>query len=477
MNRYQTERLPEPPGNFTEEARRTWYEAGLKLIKTRGLSDENLALLKDLCYWEEQKQLIMERIRAEQSADAGSAGKSVHLMNLRAIKQEMDQVRNTLGIVSETPATLENTPRIPDEAYQSLPEELGACCQTVSDPRKRDLLLLALVSTISGARLHTLTEHADGFNTLAINAFLIDNSGYASKLTAKVHQLAEGAGLRNAAQNNLITVQHPARDYEALRGNIAAAFKVQPQTGSGVDQEGAVCLTGDLELLRKIALNTAPEIIADFLVYSSGGNSKWQSHRPDQQSRTLNRALESLMIKVKKAGSMLSGRDQALLTDLTPQQWEMIDDTFAEKMEIIDQLGLPPALHTANNKAAIITVKLASLFAVMRTLETDVEKLKQADVITAAEDDVIAALWITDTSLKHSIRVFEELPGRSEPDRRGERFHQFYHILPVRFDTSEAMEFAGKMDIPARTSKRYLNKFIKEKKLVRLKRGRYEKVI
>src|SRR6056297_1523282 len=98
-NRYKT--VPEAPANLSDEARKLWYMAGLKLVKESRFDDDAYKLLSDLCYWEDQKLTTLERLRAAQ-AGAGSVTpkmtRSVALKNLKTIKTEIDQLRSELDI-------------------------------------------------------------------------------------------------------------------------------------------------------------------------------------------------------------------------------------------------------------------------------------------------------------------------------------------------------------------------------------------
>jgi hypothetical protein len=211
-------------------------------------------------------------------------------------------------------------------------------------------------------------------------------------------------------------------------------------------------------------------------VYCGEKETSWRSHRPDSASRALNRKVNELGGFLSELNELLLSREKPLILELTESQWQMIDDTFAEKMEIIEELALPAELKRANHKAAIFTLKLSILFSVIRWFDKDPDKITSQEFLVPDDDDVIAALWIADTCLKHAIRAYEQLPVESQSDAKGDRYYRFYNVLPPAFETSEAVELAGMMNIATRTAKRYLNTLIEEHKLKRVRKGVYQKV-
>ena len=217
-------------------------------------------------------------------------------------------------------------------------------------------------------------------------------------------------------------------------------------------------------------------VLSSFIVYCGEKELSWRSHRPDSASRALNRKVDELGSLLSELNELLLSREKPLVLELTESQWQMIDDTFAEKMEIIEELALPAELKKANHKAAIFTLKLSIIFSVIRGFDKDPDKITSQEFLIPEDDDVISSLWIADTCLKHAIRAYEQLPVESQADAKGDRYNKFYNVLPPVFETSEALELAGMMNIATRTAKRYLNTLIEEHKLKRLRKGVYQKV-
>lgn len=476
--------------------------------QARLLTEESLEKLSDLCYWEDQRFSVMQRLRDDQSATASPlvrAGRSVHLKNLKAIKREIEAVRNELQLEDTVNDPLSDIPAIPDEAYQNLPQQLSSCCALTEHPNEKDMLLLSLLSLSAGHLPNLLAEHANGYYPCSLNIFLADGSGAGKQLAGKMKALVlgrqPGTGKSNQAllTNLRDEVERDGGFRKTMRLAVETDFAQQlpevfPSSGQGqttslfervfttvpvvatpVTGFLSVLLTGDHGQFRNLSVKAGPSFYSPFLVYSAYSESKWQSNRPDRSTRTLSRHLAALMSDLEKIRSILSDRDEPVTVELTSGQWQMIDDTFAEKMEILNELGMPPELHTVNENAAIYTLKLTSICTTLRIFDEDPELL-YGEYLTPDDDDVIAALWITDTCLKHAIRLQDLLPGINEVDARGDRYLKYYNILPVAFETSDALELAEKLEIPPRSAKRYLNEMLDENKVTRVKRGQYQKI-
>lgn len=500
-------KLPDPPSHLSEESRQTWIDAGTNLLRAGRLNNESIEKVSDLCYWEDQRLSVLNKLRDDQ-VSAGRAGRSVHLKNLKAIKQEIDAIRDDLGLDHPEADRLANTPNIPDEAYQNLPPQLANCCSLPEDPDKKDILLLSLLPIVAAHLPSVLAEHANGYYLCSLNIFLVDGSGAGKQMTGKIKAFIQGEESDLKQQSSAVlqdlqeelaypgspsesrkkmrlTIENDTgsllRDEARVKGieqassvfnKVFAAVPLVVQPGSGYL---SVLMTGDRHPFRKFAMKTAPSLYSSFLLYSAPQESKWQSNRPDRSTRTLSRRLAALMADLVQIRSRLSARKEPITSELSPGQWQMIDDTFSEKMEIINELGLPAELHTANENAAIYSLKLVAIFTVLRSFDENPASLN-GEYLTPQDDDVIAALWITDTCLKHAIRLHDLLPGVWDVDARGSRYLKYYSILPASFETAEALELAAKLDIPPRSAKRYLNEMLDEKKVTRVKRGVYKKI-
>jgi hypothetical protein len=507
--RYTT--VPEAPDHLSGESRKVWYMAGLKLVKEDRFDDDAYQRLSDLCYWEEQKLTTLERLRAVQVGPGSVSPKmtrSVALKNLKTIKAEIDQLRTELGIEQNEAAWITESQPISEDAYESLPLPIASCCALIEDPTKRDLFLLTLLPTISAHVPNAVAEHADGCYSASLNLFLIDKSGYGQTFSNRVLQLKGSSSSEdrvklynsvNGAVRELDEsetefwrkshalyesdfqvagemnerVEKRQREQENL---FTRAFEVASLHSDKQVHTFSNLVLGDERQYHSFWTRFDSSVLSSFMVYCGEKESGWRSHRPDSASRALNRKVDEFGGLLSELNELLFSLKKPLILELTESQWQMIDDTFSEKMEIIDELALPTELKKANHNAAIFTLKLSIIFSVIRWFYKDPDKITSQEFLVPEDDDVIASLWIADTCLKHAIRAYEQLPVESQTDAKGDRYYKFFNVLPPAFETSEAVELAGMMNIATRTAKRYLNTLIEEHKLKRVRKGVYQKV-
>ena len=141
-------------------------------------------------------------------------------------------------------------------------------------------------------------------------------------------------------------------------------------------------------------------------------------------------------------------------------------------MQVINHLNLSPYLHATNKRMAIVSLRIASIFAVLRAYEDDATKIESKESITPTDSDLNASLSICETLINHAIHLYNILPKTSHSDAKGERHKQFLFNLPNEFTTSEAEHLGKKLNIPKRTVRDWLKKSTNIK---RTRRGEYEK--
>jgi hypothetical protein len=208
-------------------------------------------------------------------------------------------------------------------------------------------------------------------------------------------------------------------------------------------------------------------------LYTFDPERVWQSHRPTKKSRALAESVESASVQLQIMHQLLTDREEPLYIDLTDSQWQQIDDTFANKMQIIEDLDLSKHLHASNNRSAVLALRMVSIFTVLRAFEEDANRLTFEDSLTPTEADMKAAILLADNFIKHAFRLFYILPKSDNSNARGERYKKFVSMLPGEFETAEAIEIAERLEIPERTARRWLSN---EENLKRIKRGHYEKM-
>lgn len=518
--------LPDPPSKLSDYAVRVWDQLGKELIEEGRLTRKNLNLFSDLCFWEgrlHEVKLELQNSTSKSIAQTSEKGQepphtSVLLSNIRAIQVEIDKRRKQLGLETQKREDISNTPVIPGDAFRHLPKLIQSCCECLDNVRERDAFLLTVYPVISAHFENVLIEQAE--RTIPPNIFSLTVSngeqpgrsvrkaeGLASVLDQYVFKKLEKGygGLRiplklddQAFQEMLLEHGGNGLIYEtglddelksetietglynhitdkALKGEpVRLVANQQKRTVERLSLSGALYAT--FEQAGRFSEAVGREQIAGYLFYIFEKPTEWQSFRPTESAKRLNRTIQKGSEKLFDLHMALRQRKEPLQIEFTEEHWQMIDDTFAEKMEIINELGLPDLLQSVNKHHAVNSLRIAAISSVLNLFYEDSDRLKNSSHLTPSESDIIGALWVTDTSIKHAIRLFQYLPESSTKRVQGERLDRFFQTLPANFSYSEAIELASRLNIPERTATRYLSSYREKKMIKRIKKGTYRKM-
>lgn len=525
MSEKRLMKLPPPPDDLNTVGRAYWFQLGRELIRHGNLTYNNLEQFKNLTYWEQQKEEVHELLKQGSKPFVETANNQVEetrgdvlISNLKAINNEINKLRKVLSLEPEdSAASMSNSPVIPQDAYDHLPDFIHQLLEYVEDERQRDLFLLQLLPVFTMHLPGVQIEHADGMCSPSLSTAIASTGESAFRYLRKSEEVyaelkkllvkgndskAEALGIQltdkaddldelifkskgyallihdrsdllpsqvSADANLLFQLYQSSFSGEPLSVNIGQKRKfLEPKIISGIS-------IFQHETLKEFGRRLGKDKLVNHLVYISPKEPERQTNRPSASSRQLNRVVPEISGKLRQNFQNLEKRKSPLYIDLTDEQWEMIDGTFHEKAQIIKELKLTTMLDRVNRNMAVAVLKMTAIFAVLRAGEENVDLLSENEALTANNSDVIASLWIADTLLKHAYRVYQELPEKNTDNIRGERYQKYFFMLPAVFKTVEAVEVASKLDIPERTAKRYLSALTKENKLLRMRRGTYQK--
>ncbi len=96
------------------------------------------------------------------------------------------------------------------------------------------------------------------------------------------------------------------------------------------------------------------------------------------------------------------------------------------------------------------------LFSVFRIMEDgDVNQVRQCEDI-----DFENTLEIISVLVKHSSKVFNDLPIEQKEVKRANRKERFLETLPNKFSRQDYLNIADKHKIPHKTAEGYITKFV-----------------
>jgi len=447
-----------------------------------------------------------------------------------------EQVEKPLKKLPEINLDIATAPSIPDIVYEHLPEFLQAQCQLISEQHRKDVFLVSALPVVAAHMPKVLADHSDGYYSPDLFTLVVaapgtgkGTAGKAKKLGHVLNEhLIRDSKIRKADYEAMTDEQKsqvsepreqslfiPANSssraiYDTLDANGGSGLLFETEIDTMLNATGqdwgnfsditrkafhhesisinrkdenfsinkprlSICLTGTFDQFTEMFQSAENGHFSRYALYTFNVPRIWQSHRPTAQSRQLVVSLEAASMELYELYSKLKPRAKPLYVDLTSEQWSMIDSTFSDKMQLIEDLDLSSYLHASNNRAAILALRMASMFVVLRTLRKNPVILETATSIQPGQSDMTAALWLADTFIKHAIRLYHILPKATDVNGKGERYRHFYLALPEEFETSRAIEIAEELNIPERTAHRWLSSLAGEY-LTRIKRGYYKKM-
>jgi hypothetical protein len=428
---------------------------------------------------------------------------------------------------------VKTAPAIPNDVYESLPDLLQTRCSLIEQPHRKDVFLVAALPVLAAHMPNVLAAHADGYYSPDLFTQIIADPGAGKGVAIKgkklgdvlnkelIEQSKRGKENFEAMPDERKAELSPPKDrclfipansssraiYDTLEANGGSGLLFESEIDTMLNATGqewgnfsditrkafhhealsinrksekffidnprlSICITGTFDQFKAMFESAENGHFSRYALYTFDVPRKWQSHRPTKNSRALDDSINTASETLFRLWQTLNRRNKPLYVDLLDEQWQMIDDTFAEKMQIIDDLDLSKYLHASNNRAAVLALRMASMFAVLRAYETNPDKIEGAEYINPENADMVAALWLADTFIKHAIRLYNLLPNATDTDGKGERFTEFLKALPGEFSTADALGIGEALEIPERTVKYWLSN---ETRIKRKERGHYAK--
>lgn len=122
-------------------------------------------------------------------------------------------------------------------------------------------------------------------------------------------------------------------------------------------------------------------------------------------------------------------------------------------------------------RSGVIAFRIAMVLSALRIMETG----EVASPLLCDDRDFETTLSITSVLLKHSSKVFAELPESEKPKLRKNRKQKFLDALPKKFNRQDYLIKAKELNIPEKTAEGYITNFVKAGLIHREKKDCYEK--
>lgn len=131
-------------------------------------------------------------------------------------------------------------------------------------------------------------------------------------------------------------------------------------------------------------------------------------------------------------------------------------NTFFESLQT-KYINLQPEEYIATiRRLGLIAFRIMMLFTVFRIMEDgDVNAVKQCE-----DEDFNNSITIISILVKHSSKVFNDLPIEQKTIKRLNRKERFLESLPKQFNRQDYLDLATAQGIPHKTAEGYITKFV-----------------
>lgn len=412
-----------------------------------------------------------------------------------------------------------NAPLINQEVYQKLPPPLINLCDLIQEATQKDMFLVSALPVIAAHLPNVYGLHSDGkyspdlFTAIIaapatgkgiLNKSKILGNELQSYLSNNQYQepggytLPEQTDEKHGACTTLFLPANTSSSafYDILSRNNGRGLifetEIDTMTSANSQEWGdfsditrkafhheslsknrkegtlfinrpeiSMCLSGTFDQMKKLFPSPENGNYSRFAFYTKAFEPVWKTHRPTKETTGLSSLLQKTSIELLQLYKTLHGRGTPLIIELTEDQWDTIDDTFSRQMKYIENSGLNKYLHSNNNRMAVIALRIAIIFTVLRTFKVNPERLYDAESLTPNDGDLDIALSLCDTFNKHA-RILFQYAFKTKLDDKGLRFREFVAALPEKFTTKQAVEIGESIGIPKGTSTKWVPECFKK---------------
>ena len=268
----------------------------------------------------------------------------------------------------------------------------------------------------------------------------------------------------------------------------------------------AVVLSGTPDQFGRLIESVHDGTYSRFAVLRFAAPLEYESQRPTQKDRrfeafTESQSAEALRLwqilqsrreTVEMGGEMVE-RPRPLYFDVSPEQWDRIDQPFKALFDrLFKEHHAPAALTATVKRGALIAFRIAMVIGVWRRFERDADSLRTMASLSATDDDIEVGASLGLVYAEHAIRqAFAEMARRGEESgpmpqtddvggvhRTTGKMRQLLDALPTgRFSTGDFDDasFWERVGFSRSTGYELLDKLIMQGHLKKPGHGKYEK--
>lgn len=213
-------------------------------------------------------------------------------------------------------------------------------------------------------------------------------------------------------------------------------------------------LSGTPKQVATLIPNAENGLFSRFMFYYMNIKPTWKNVFQNSDKVGLDDYYNQLGSEFLELYKTLKNNPEIEIRLTTTQQQQF--NTFFESLQT-KYINLQPEEYIATiRRLGLIAFRIMMLFTAFRIMEDgDVNATKECENI-----DFENAITIISILVKHSSKVFNDLPIEQKATKRSNRKERFLESLPKQFTRQEYLDLATKQSIPHKTAEGYITKFV-----------------
>ena len=213
-------------------------------------------------------------------------------------------------------------------------------------------------------------------------------------------------------------------------------------------------LSGTPKQVATLIPNAENGLFSRFMFYYMNIKPTWKNVFQNSNKVGLDDYYNQLGSEFLELYKTLKNNPQIEIRLTTTQQQQF--NTFFESLQT-KYINLQPEEYIATiRRLGLIAFRIMMLFTAFRIMEDgDVNATKECEDI-----DFENAITIISILVKHSSKVFNDLPIEQKATKRSNRKERFLESLPKQFSRQDYLDLATKQSIPHKTAEGYITKFV-----------------
>lgn len=215
-------------------------------------------------------------------------------------------------------------------------------------------------------------------------------------------------------------------------------------------------LSGTPKQISALIPNAENGLFSRFIFYFMNVRTNWKDVFADATENGLDDYFDALGARFYELFKILISGNEIEFC-LTAEQKAQFNQFFAHIQEQYIALQGLDYIATVR-RMGLIAFRISMIFSALRILETGDTSAQ----VICEERDFQAAISMVKVLVKHSSKVFNELPEDEKPPSRKNRKQKFLEALPKNFNRQKYLEVAKALNVPDKTAEGYITEFAKK---------------